>query len=418
MLSVSALSEILKSCFENPLFQSLTVYGEVYSIKLGRFSYIEIGDQGHKETNAPLLKCAFSTYYGQDFGLDEIKVGDVIAITGSLSYYAHGSSITLWGREKVKVLQSQAGKNLLAKQKCLEKLEKLGYLDEKRKRKLPKYCRSVAILTASNGAAYQDILKTIHDRFPVSTTLFPIVVQGADAAASITKALERASKGDYDCILLGRGGGSKTDLSCFDDERVAMAIATSPIPVITSIGHTIDVSIADRVSDIRAITPTEGAALINPSKESISELRDQQKSRLKLLMKTYLDNKAMYLEAMAQRLYALSPKARLISERKNLTALRERLEERYSRIIREKKDSLDSLSEKLKTSIFNRIQTAKNEMQIFAKSLQNYDPTAIMKKGYALLYREGEKITSIRQLDTDDELELVYHDGRKRVRVL
>ena len=89
-LSVSQLSNILKACFENPMFSSLTVYGEVYSIRLGKFSYIDLGDQGHKETNSPLLRCAFNCYYGNDYGLEDIKVGDIIQITGSLSYHIVG----------------------------------------------------------------------------------------------------------------------------------------------------------------------------------------------------------------------------------------------------------------------------------------------------------------------------------------
>ena len=217
--SVSEISDILKAAFSNPSFINLPVYGEVYSIKLGKFSYIEIGDQGNKQTNSPLLKCAFSTFYNDNFHLDEIKVGDVILITGNLSYYPHGSSITLWGNS-VEILKSQEGKNLLLKKKTLEKLDKMGYLDEKRKRKIPTYCKKVAILTAENGAAYQDILKTLHDRFPVSSVLYPVVVQGDNAAKSIVKALHLANEKDYDVIILGRGGGSKTDLSCFDDEKV------------------------------------------------------------------------------------------------------------------------------------------------------------------------------------------------------
>ena len=108
-LSVKQLSDILQGCFSNPAFSNIIVYGEVYSIKLGKFSYIELGNQGNKQTSSPIIKCAFQTLYGDTYHLKDIKVGDVIQVSGKLSYYPHGCSITLWGN-RVDVLQTQLGK--------------------------------------------------------------------------------------------------------------------------------------------------------------------------------------------------------------------------------------------------------------------------------------------------------------------
>lgn len=416
--SVSQLSQILKACFENPTFQKLSIYGEVYSIRLGKFSYIELGDQGHKETNSPLLKCAFSSFYGQDYNLEDIKIGDVILVKGALSYYPHGSSVTLWGNEPVEILQSQMGKNLLAKKKTLEKLDKLGYLDEKRKRPIPRYCKKVAVLTAETGAAYQDILKTLHDRFPVSTDLYPIIVQGDQAAKSIVSAMLRATKGDYDVILLGRGGGSKTDLSCFDDEKVALSIATSPIPVITCIGHTIDTAIADRVSDAHAITPTEGASLINPSLEEVRSNQLQFKKKLQEGFLGIINAHALYLDGLNKRLDSLSPKLRLKAEKKSLEDKKMRLSQLFLTKIRLQKSDVLSKIATLQGSYRIRLNSAKEKLQRFNSLLEIYDPKKISEKGYALIYKNAKLVLSASSLNPGDEIVITYPDGRREAKIV
>ncbi len=415
-LSVSQLSNILKACFENPMFSSLSVYGEVYSIRLGKFTYIDLGDQGHKETNSPLLRCAFNCYYGNDYGLEDIKVGDVIQITGSLSYYAHGSSLTLWGK-RVEMLQTQSGKALLEKKKTLEKLDKLGYLDPKRKRPIPKFCKRIAILTAETGAAYQDIKKTLHDRFPVDTVLFPTVVQGDGAAKSIVKNLNKASKMDFDCIILGRGGGSKTDLSCFDDEAVAMAIAESRIPVITCIGHTIDTAIADRVSDAQAITPTEGASLINPSLEDIhDELRSIQEN-LNDRFSSIMNGACFTLEQRKKRLESLSPLSYLKKEQKKINSSLSNLNYCLTNLIKKKTLEIDKDKSSL-DSLFQAYINKKNEALLRKeKELEKYNPTLLENKGYAVIMKGDKKITSSSLLNSGDEIEITFLDGRKTAKI-
>ncbi len=415
-LSVSQLSNILKACFENPMFSSLTVYGEVYSIRLGKFTYIDLGDQGHKETNSPLLRCAFNCYYGNDYGLEDIKVGDVIQITGTLSYYAHGSSLTLWGK-RVEMLQTQSGKALLEKKKTLEKLDKLGYLDPKRKRPIPRFCKKIAILTAETGAAYQDIKKTLHDRFPVDTVLFPTIVQGDGAAKSIVTNLTRASKMDFDCIILGRGGGSKTDLSCFDDEKVAMAIAESKIPVITCIGHTIDTAIADRVSDAQAITPTEGASLINPSLEDIHDELSSIKENLDDRFSSIMNSACFTLEQRKKRLESLSPLSILKKELKKIKASSSNLNYCLTSMIQKMSLQLDKQSSLLDSMLQNYINKKRESLLRNEKELEKYNPSLLENKGYAVIMKGDEKITSSAMLKSGDDIEITFIDGRKTAKV-
>lgn len=417
VFSVKELSDILKGCFENPLFSSLTIYGEVYSIKLGKFSYIEIGDQGNKQTSSPILKCAFSCYYGNDYGLEEIKVGDVIQVKGSLTYYPHGCSLTLWGKE-VQVLQSQLGKNLLAKRKTLEKLEKLGYLDPKRKKPIPRYVKKVAILTASTGAAYQDILKTLHDRFPMDSVLYPIVAQGSEASKTIVEQMTRVQKSDCDVIILGRGGGSKTDLSCFDDEKVALAIAESRIPVITCIGHTIDTAIADRVSDVMAITPTEGASLINPSLSDTKENLHNFKDNLAKAMLNRIREKQMEEESFRQRIESLSPRRRIQEEFHRIELWKEKLNGAMEKHIQQSRIALNNEKSKLLHLMSSHIEKAKEKKLSFLTLLNAYNPQVLKEKGYAIIYKNDKKVMNSSQLKKGDEIIISYLDGRKEAKII
>ncbi len=408
--SVSELSAILKQCFENPAFKGISVYGEVYSIKPGRFTYIDLGDKGIKETTSPLLKVARSYYYTSDVPLKDVKIGDIIEVKGDLSYYPHGSSLTFWAKELTRQA-SQTGKSLLKKQETLKKLDKLGYLDPKRKLPIPRFCKRIAIITAKEGAAYQDRLKTLHSRFPVSTFLYPSLVQGENAARSRVKALEKAKKGNYDAILLGRGGGSKTDLSCFDDETLALSIATSKIPIITCIGHTIDVAIADRVSSKQAITPTEGASLINPSLEDIDKERKEFRSSLDSLFVSSLHNAERALLSLSSRLDSLSPKSRIALKRQSLSVREKNLSSSFAQILSKSERKRKRLKGNLLLSRKNLLSKKQAERQGKEHLLSLYDPKMIKDKGYALLFANGKKVLGVSSLKVGERILVTYPDG-------
>lgn len=412
-LSVKQLSDILKGCFSNPIFSNITVYGEVYSIKNGKYSYIEIGDQGNKQVNSPIIKCGFATFYGNSFNLDEIKTGDIIQVKGKLSYYPHGSSITLWGDE-ITLLQSQLGKNLLLKRETLKKLDELGYLDESRKRKIPKYVKKVAILTAKEGAAYQDILNTLHKRFPCSTILYPITVQGNSASKSIIEAMKKANDSDCDIIILGRGGGSKTDLSCFDDEKVSLSIAKSKLPVITCIGHTIDTSIADRVSDKSAITPTEGASLINPSIEEVNNQLSFYKDSLNEKMLEVIKDKRRDVGIYYSDIEKYSLNNILKSKRENIDSLKKNLQNQILQKIKNKKMEIKEIEYNYKNSMLKLIHTKQKDASKYQIELQKYDSTWMKENGYSLIFQDGKKVKSILELKKDSEVTITYYDGHKK----
>ncbi len=410
--SVSRLSALLKECFKNPAFKGITVYGEVYSIGGSTYIYIDIGDQGQKQAKSPVLRCAFRPYYGSGYGLENIKEGDIVEIHGNLTYYEHGSGVTLWG-DSIKKLEDQTGKSLLEKKEILERLDKLGYLDEKRKKKLPKYVQKVALITSNNSAAYNDMIKTLHDRFPVSTVLYPAIVQGENAAASLSRQLKRAIASDCDCIIIGRGGGSKSDLSCFDDEKLAMMIAESPKVTITCIGHQIDTSIADRVSDYHAITPTEGASLINPSLKDTYETLAESEKNLKEELVSQIDQNVFALDTYEKRLEALSPLSRLASSRTALVNKEQILNSRFRTVLDKKASQINTESYDLKIKFNKAVSAKKENISSYENALEKLDTTKISKLGYAKITKNGAGIRSYKDLSKGDEVTISFEDGHK-----
>lgn len=406
--SVKEFSSIIKACFDNPNFSSLRIYGEVYSIKKGQITYIDLGDNdSKKQTSSPIIKCAINCYIPT---LSKVNVGDVIEVEGKLSYYQHGCSLTLWVNDITLLLNSE-GKAILEKRKTLEKLDKLGYLDPSRKRKIPKYCKNIAILTSDTGAVYHDILNTLKNRFPVNTELYPIIVQGDKAASSIVKAITKANEKDFDVILLGRGGGSKTDLACFDDEKVALSICESKIPVITCIGHTLDVAIADRVSDKQSITPTEGASYINPTLDEINHNLSLYKTTLTNFYINVLRTQYQNLNFYQEKLKGLSPTQKIIGYNEKLKLLVSKLDNSYKNILNYRKIRYQNYTYSFNKTISEYLSCKQNKLTELTAKIEKYNPEFIHKKGYVQLLNKGKLIKSVNDVNVNDEVNISFVDG-------
>ncbi len=416
--SVSQISSLLKECFNNPGFKGLVIYGEVYSIRRGSFTYIELGDQGeNKKSNSPILKCAFKTMYGGDrYGLSQIKEGDVVEIKGNLSYYEHGSAVTFWG-DSINVLQTQEGKSLLERKRILNKLKDLGYLDEERKKKIPKYVSKVALITSKDSAAYHDIIDSLHNRFPVTSVLYPAIVQGENAPASVSRQLKRAIESDCEVIIIGRGGGGKGDLAAFDNEKLAMQIAESPKPIITCIGHEIDKSVADFVSDQYAKTPTAGGDMINPSLKDTYDNLNKYERDLADSFERELDSKVMALDSFAQRLESLSPSNKLDSVKSGLSKTEEILTSRFKAALNRNSSKLDGYGYSLSTNIGRVIQKKKESISFYENNLAKLDTSKIAKLGYAKITKNGVGIKSYADLEKGDEVTISFEDGHRTAEI-
>lgn len=414
IFSVKELSNILKACFERKEFTNLSVMGEIYSIKLGsKFSYIDLGDTDSDQSNGPVLKIAFQMFSSNFYILNKLSKGDVVKVRGKLSYYPHGCSLTLWANHVETVLDT-LGKNLLKKRKILENLDKLGYLNPERKKPIPEYVTKIGIVTANNSAAYSDILESLKTRFPVSTILYPCQVQGDNAAKTMIKSIKMANDDKVDVIFLGRGGGSNTDLSAFDDEELAICIATSKIPVITCIGHSIDESIADRVADKSFITPTDAGKSINVSKEDIKKDISSYKDELNNRIVNIIHNYELILQDYKNKLDSSSLPSKLKVAKTNIEKYKNLLNNYFINDVKQNKMNIQTFANRLNYLHQNNINFYKDLIYSYKLKIEKYNDDSILNRGYIKVFKNDKMIKSATDLSKNDEIKLSFADGSKK----
>jgi exodeoxyribonuclease VII large subunit len=253
-----------------------------------------------------------------------------------------------------------------------EKLFRMGYFDRKRKKPLPRFPRRVALVTSPTGAAVMDMVTILGRRWPAAEVwVCPTRVQGEEAAQEIVAAIGLLNRlGGPDVMILGRGGGSNSDLGAFNEEIVAHAIFRSRIPVVSAVGHEIDQSIADLVADRRAATPSEAVELVVPCRD---ELRDALRARA-----DYLRNLVL------KRLH-------LVFER--LTRAADRRVFRFPlEGVREREQKLDELGNRLQRSVRQQLQRVRQRLEALAGQLEGLSPLNVLARGYSLTRKEADQV--------------------------
>jgi exodeoxyribonuclease VII large subunit len=297
------------------------------------------------------------------------------------------------------------------------KLRQEGLFAAERKRALPGLPRRIGVITSPTGAAIRDILHVLARRFPATAVLiYPVPVQGAQAAAEITAALELAGRrAECDVLLLARGGGSLEDLWAFNDERLARAIVASPIPVITGIGHEIDFTIADFAADVRAPTPSAAAELLVPDAEEWLATFADLALRLERAVRRGLESQAERLRWLIGRAALVTPAARLAARAQRLDeleqalvrALERRLLELRQRLrwlagraaqvspaarLSQHRMRLENLDQRLGRAWRQSLSARRERLLPLVRTLNAVSPLATLERGYAIVSLEGGAI--------------------------
>jgi len=317
------------------------------------------------------------------------------------------------------------------------KLEQEGLFAPERKRALPPYPRSIGVITSPQAAALRDVLTTLKRRWPAAAVvLYPTPVQGAEAPAGLRTALANASsRRECDVLLLVRGGGSLEDLWAFNDEGLARAIAASPIPVVSGVGHETDFTIADFVADLRAPTPTGAAQLATPEREELAQ-------HLGHLNRRQIQARRRHLESLAQRLDSLTrrlrhPAQHLAAQRQHLDHLAYRL--RLARLtqLERARQRINRLGERLTAGKPNpaalrepvqRLQAAltrawgnhpdRNRLAALTAHLGHLNPQAVLERGYSITRdAQGRVVRDGTLLTEGERLDLAFAKGSASVRV-
>jgi exodeoxyribonuclease VII large subunit len=318
------------------------------------------------------------------------------------------------------------------------KLKSEGLFETLRKKPIPTMPRHVAIVTSPTGAAIRDILNILSRRAPwLAVTVVPTVVQGDTAAEKISEALSKALRiPDVDVIILGRGGGSIEDMWCFNDEKLARAIAASPIPIISAVGHEIDFTIADFVADLRAPTPSAAAELVAKSSQEISHRLQQMQKLLGLSMQRYFKLWEQRLQLLTKGLVDPQKKLQDLNLRNDdlVTRLQMSMDRRISeqryklQILKEQMGTpLSSIQEKIKTvqyqhqrlqaSLGHFVQIKKSQLQRWASVLDSISPLKVVDRGYSIIKQENKVIKDVKQVKKGDLLQITLAHGQIEARV-
>ncbi len=297
------------------------------------------------------------------------------------------------------------------------KLESEGLTAAERKRPLPYLPRAVGIVTSESGAALQDMLRAIRDRFPsMRCVLSPATVQGAGAPRLLVRALQRVCAVDgVDCVIIGRGGGSQDDLAAFNDEELARAIADCPVPVISAVGHEIDVSISDLVADVRALTPTAAGELVVPDLGGLRGDLDDLLARLRQGARRLGGEERRRLEELARR-PGLNLFPRVIEElRQDLDALATRLAQAVGAGVSLHRAHVQMLQGRLETGARSSVAAARHRLEPLAAALRALNPVQVLGRGFSVtrVERDGEMkiVRGPRDVQPGDRIRTAFAAG-------
>lgn len=364
------------------------------------------------------------------------KEGTKVIARGNISVYERDGNYQFY----VTSMQPDGiGSLYLAFEQLKSKLNAEGLFAEARKRSIPLFPRAVGVITSPTGAAVQDIIITLQRRYPlIPIYVYPVLVQGTQAAPAIVKAIEAMNRfGEADLLIVGRGGGSLEELWAFNEEAVARSIAASRIPIISAVGHETDFTIADFAADLRAATPTAAAELAVPSIAELQQQLQRQQQRLIQGIRYRVQEDREKLQRLRRSPFFLYPRKYLLEQAERLDRLSEQLEQRTKRITERGHTKLARLQTTLAghhpgervAFAAKRLQTAnklleqamsiavkekKLKLNSAIKQLDALSPLKVMSRGYSLVYDQLEQrlIKSIRDVSLGDIVKVKVADGQ------
>ena len=388
ILSVGELSRYIKSLLERDELSNLWVQGEISNFKLHSSGHIYFS---MKDGDA-ILRCVMFKENARNLKFTPSD-GMKVVVKGDIRVYEKKGYYQLYAYE---MRAGGVGELYIAFLKLKEKLKKEGLFDEKYKKELPKIPEKIGLITSPTGAVIHDVIKVIKRRYPVKIILAPVHVQGLYAAEEIKNAIEVLNEQDVDLIILARGGGSLEDLWAFNEEKVARAIFSSKIPIISAIGHESDYTIADFVADKRAPTPSAAAEMAVPDRWELMERLEVIRRR----MVTAMENKINFYRSIVSAL----------EERRAMTLPLEMVERSY--------EKLNELEEKLRKGMDNYLKRKKEYMNSIFSILKTLSPASVLQRGYTICMKENDEvITSVDMVDVDETMKVIFKDGEAKADV-
>ncbi|PTI38794.1 exodeoxyribonuclease VII large subunit [Staphylococcus succinus] len=427
-LSVSAITKYIKYKFDqDPHLQSVLIKGELSNFKKHSSGHLYFNV---KDKNSVISAMMFK---GDASKMDfDPKEGDEVLLEARVSVYERRGNYQIY----VNKMHIDGVGNLYQKLEQLKKkLTKEGFFDQSQKQLIPKFPKKIAVLTAGTGAAIRDIHTTINSRYPLAEQIqINTLVQGAQAKNDIIDKIQQADELNVDTIIIGRGGGSIEDLWNFNEEDVVKAIYNCGTPVISAVGHETDYTLSDFVADVRAATPTQAAVIATPDQYELRQYLKQSNLSLTRFIKQHLHQQRKHLEHVSSYYKFKTPTLLYDQQIQKRDDLEKQLKLTINQNINNEQQRLELLKnqfnlKKFKASInreqlttkqrYNELNKVmhnyfinqKNNLSRKLEGLNNLSPTNTMLRGYTIVNKGDDVITSTNDLSENDNIVLTMKDG-------
>ncbi len=429
-MKISDLNTYIKNIFdENPYLKKVYLRGEISNFKnhTRGHLYFTLKDDNSRISAVMFYSSAMTLKFSPEDGMN-------VLVEGRISCYPAQGTYQIY----VDKMEPDGLGNLYIEfEKLKKKLSEEGLFNPEHKKPIPRIPKRIGIITAPTGAAIKDILSTIKRRFPIcETILFSSLVQGENAAPDIVKQIKEADSGKYDLdiLIVGRGGGSIEDLWAFNEEIVARAIFEARVPIISAVGHEIDFTIADFVSDMRAPTPTGAAEMAVPTISEINNMLNSYEIRLSEFTSNLLHKAKLRLEGITSSYILKNPLSlyeikeqrldNIIDTLNNFIAKKidnnklvlDKLRSSYvlknpMSLFEVKKEKLEFNEKTLYSNIKNIILKNEHEYKMLINTLKLVNPLGILEKGYSLVTKDNELIKDSSNLKENDIVNIRLHKG-------
>ncbi|MGY4842516.1 exodeoxyribonuclease VII large subunit [Weissella cibaria] len=404
-LTVSALTSYLKRKFTaDPYLKEVYVTGEIsnYRQRPGH-QYFSLKDDG-AVLNATMFKFAFQKLQFK------LEPGMKVNAVGHMDLYAPNGSYSLIID---KLEPDGVGALYQAYEQLKAKLSAEGLFDQLR-RPIPRFPKKIAVITSPSGAVIRDIMTTVRRRYPIAEiVLYPAVVQGDGAVPSLTKQMTAvAEAADYDVLIMGRGGGSIEDLWAFNEEAVARQMLTMPMPIISSVGHETDTTIADFVADQRAATPTAAAELATPVPlaDLWLDIQQMQQRLVNQMQRQFVANQERL--SRLQNSYVLTQPARLYEGYlQRLDIAQQRLQQAVTTTVTQRQHQFDLLAPRLVNAMTRQVERSQERVGRAVAGLQLVSPLAILARGYSVVEHDTHILTTVDDVAVGDTVHIRLATG-------
>ncbi len=383
--SVSEFNKIVKGYLEeNPVLQEFFLKGELSGVNYYRSGHLYFTLKDSKCQ----VKCAAFSYKYKRIP-EDLKEGDSVKIFGDVGFYENRGDFQILVRHIEK--EDKIGELYRKLEEVKKSFEEKGYFSPLYKKPLPKYPKSVGVVTSLNGAALHDIINTARKRMKnIDIYVYPAKVQGPGAAEEIVKGIETLDKIDeIDFIVAGRGGGSIEDLWAFNEEKVALAFFNCKKPIISAVGHEIDFLLSDLTADIRAATPTQSMEIAVPVRSDIDSM---------------LENKEKYLDSLI--------KSKIEKSRKELENLENSFAlKNFSRYIDNCREEVVSREKELQRALKIFLERKRQELILKTEKIININPLSILSRGYSITRKNNIILKNTSSLKEGDEITTNLYNG-------